>query len=420
MCLVVISVGFYSKVGYWTYSTLLWFGNLTEIIVYLTYSAVPTSLKVKQIGFTQISVASILLTVMLVFCPPVDILDLPARVAQQDSLLKILLLIIGTASLNFLLLPRLINATLTQPVLRLLDGVQHVNAGDLTVQVMQSTQDEVGVLTQHFNQMTRSLHEARIELTRYAQTLEQQVADRTAELQADKARIEEQSAQLQTVMKELHHRVKNNLAIVSGLLSLQLNRLEDEQAIKAFQEGQRRIEAISLIHQRLYQSDELTSIHMGKFLEELTHSTMQAYGYSSQSVTLHIDSDVDVLDIDMAVPMSLIINELLTNCFKYAVPNVPSPHLSVLLLKRDGLLLEVADNGPGIDLDMWNRPTTSFGKRLIKGLSEQAGGTLTVENLAPVFEDARFSTSGQKTLYSRTATQGTLFRLHIPEQHLNQ
>ncbi|ARK13013.1 histidine kinase dimerization/phosphoacceptor domain -containing protein [Fibrella sp. ES10-3-2-2] len=419
MCLVVISVGFYSKIGYWTYSTLLWFGNLAEIIVYLVFSAIPTTLKVKQIGFAQIIVASILLTVMLVFCPPVDILNLPARLAQQDSLLKIALLIIGTAAINFLLLPRLINATLTQPVLRLLDGVQHINAGDLTVQVVQTTQDEVGVLTQHFNQMTRSLYEARTELTHYAQTLEDQVADRTAELLADKARIEEQSEQLQTVMRELHHRVKNNLSIVSGLLSLQLNRLEDEQAIKAFQEGQRRIEAISLIHQRLYQSNELTAIHMGQFLEELTTGIMQAYGYSTQSVNLAINSDVDVLDIDMAVPISLIINELLTNCFKYAVPNVPNPSLSISLLKQKGLLLEVADNGPGINIDLWNKPTTSFGKRLIKGLSEQIGGTLLVTNLALEIEakavSPRLAMSTKQHQTDTNESQGTLFQLHIPE-----
>lgn len=422
MCLVVISVGYYSTTGYWTYSTLLWSGNLAEIIVYLTYSAIPTSLKVKQIGFAQIMVATILLTVMLVFCPPVDMLDVPQRMAQQDSLQKIMLLILGTAAINFLLLPRIINATLTQPVLRLLDGVQHINEGDLSVQVVQTTQDEVGMLTHQFNQMASSLHDARSELTRYAQTLEQQVADRTAELRADKSRIQEQSAQLQTVMRELHHRVKNNLAIVSGLLSLQLNRLEDEQAIKAFQEGQRRIEAIALIHQRLYHSQELTTIHMGQFVEELTASTMQAYGYSPQSLNVTIESDVDVLDIDTAVPISLIINELLTNCFKYAIPNVPNPSLSIALLNRDGLLLEVADNGPGIDIDLWNRPTTSFGKRLIKGLSEQTGGTLTVENSVRSVAGRQWSATG--TLASQTNTvavdvsHGTVFRLFIPNLKL--
>ncbi|MBO0936137.1 HAMP domain-containing protein [Fibrella sp. HMF5335] len=423
MCLVVLSVGFYSTVGYWMYSTLLWLGNLAEIFVYLNFSAIPTSLKIKQIGFAQIIVATILLTVMLVFCPPVDILDLPARLQQQDSLLKISALIISTAAVNFLLLPRLVNATFTQPVLRLLDGVQRINAGDLDAQVVQTTQDELGVLTQHFNQMTGSLHDARTELTRYAQTLEEQVADRTAEIQADKARIEEQAAQLQTVMRELHHRVKNNLAIVSGLLSLQLNRLEDKQAIKAFQEGQRRIDAIALIHQRLYHSEELTSINMGKFVEELTASTMQAYGYSEQSIKLQITSNVDVLDIDTAVPISLIINEFLTNCFKYAIPHVPDPSLSISLLKRDGLLLEVADNGPGIDMDLWQRPTTSFGKRLIKGLSEQTGGILTVENLTPKATPAQVSSEMLIDVLEpdeRSFVRGTRFRLFIPEATLMQ
>jgi two-component sensor histidine kinase/HAMP domain-containing protein len=405
MCLIVISVGFYSAVGYWTYCTLLWVGNLAEIVVYLNFSAVPTSLKDKQVGFTQITVASILLTVMLVFCPPIDILDVTARLAQQDSLFKIMLLIIGSVSLITLLLPRLIDATLTQPVLRLVEGIQRIDAGDLSVQVALTTQDEVGVLTQHVNQMTRSLHEARAELTHYAQTLEEQVAIRTAELRADKARIEEQAQQLETVMRELHHRVKNNLAIVSGLLSLQLNRLEDQQAVKAFQEGQRRIEAISLIHQRLYQS------------EELTRSTMQAYGYQPSSVRLNIRSDVAILDVDMAVPLSLIINEILTNAFKYAIPNAPTPTLSISLLNRNGLLLEVVDNGPGINLAHWHSPTSSFGKRLIKGLSEQLGGSLVVENLTSVRTQP--IPSGQHTLSESppvTGQTGAYFQLYVPEK----
>ncbi|MEZ0610689.1 histidine kinase dimerization/phosphoacceptor domain -containing protein [Fibrella sp. WM1] len=419
MCVLVVTFGFYSTIGYWTYCSLLWSGNLAQIVVYLNFAAVPINLKTKQLGFAQVTVASILLTVMLVFCPPVDILDLPPRLLQQPSLLKITLLIIGTATINIVLLPHLIKKTLTDPVLRLLAGVQHVNAGDLSIQVVQTTQDEVGILTQHFNQMTQSLHNAHAELTRYAQTLEEQVADRTAELRADKARIEEQSMQLQTVMRELHHRVKNNLAIVSGLLSLQLNRLEDQQAMKAFQEGQRRIEAIALIHQRLYQSQELTAIDMGQFVEELTLSTMLAYGYQPGSIELNINSDVEVLDIDMAVPLSLIINELLTNCFKYAIPNVPDPSLSISLLKQNGLLLEVADNGPGINIDLWNKPSTSFGKRLIKGLSEQTGGILTVENRMPKRSARQVARLRDEPLLV-AEHMGTLFRLAIPDLKLMQ
>lgn len=115
----------------------------------------------------------------------------------------------------------------------------------------------------------------------------------------------------------------------------------------------------------------------------------------------------------MAVPISLIINELLTNCFKYAIPNVPAPTLSVSFMNRNGLLLEVVDNGPGIDMDLWHRPTTSFGKRLIKGLSEQTGGTLTVENLTPVL--SQVGQTGQEQV---AENYGTRFRLHIPASNL--
>jgi two-component sensor histidine kinase len=198
-------------------------------------------------------------------------------------------------------------------------------------------------------------------------------------------------------------------------LSLQLNRLEDQQAVKAFQEGQRRIEAIALIHQRLYQSEELTAIDMGQFVEELTLNTMIAYGYQPGSVRLHIRSDVEVLDIDMAVPFSLIVNEILTNAFKYAIPNVPDPTLTIALLKQEGLLLEVADNGPGINLAHWHSPTSSFGKRLIKGLSDQLGGTLTVENRA---EERTYVPNQPRPTVAIAERTGTYFRLHVPTKRV--
>lgn len=214
------------------------------------------------------------------------------------------------------------------------------------------------------------------------ESLERKVAERTQALAAEKEKIQQQSEQLKTVMKELHHRVKNNLTIVSSLLELQGNRLNDEVSVKAFQEGQQRIEAMSLIHQRLYKSEQLTTINMSDYINELSANLMHVYGFTRNTLNLKIKVDCEELDIDNAIPIGLILNELITNTLKYAYKDIEKPELSISLLKKDGLTLEVQDNGIGVDLVKWSKPTGSFGKRLIYGLSEQIGGEmeLNVDN----------------------------------------
>lgn len=197
-------------------------------------------------------------------------------------------------------------------------------------------------------------------------------------------RITEQSNRLTMLMRKLHHRVKNNLAIVSSLLRLQSNRLTDQGAVKAVREGQQRIEAMSLIHQRLYQTDNVTTVDMQRYITDLAESLLTAYGYDPADVDLQIVVKQPVLDVDLAVPLGLILNELLTNSFKYAYAEVARPKLRIYLgtdYELDGeLLLEVHDNGPGLDLAQWHQPSGSFGKRLITSLSEQVGGEMELLN----------------------------------------
>lgn len=203
-------------------------------------------------------------------------------------------------------------------------------------------------------------------------------------------RLAEQSNQLRTLMRELHHRVKNNLAIVSSLLNLQTYRLTDSGAIEAVQESQRRVEAMSLIHQRLYRTDAVTTINMTDYITDLAESLMAAYGYGPDTFDLSVRVNDPELDVDAAIPLGLILNELLTNSFKYAYGNnrhrigrLKQPSLRIDLWKDNGLTLEVQDNGPGLDLSQWQNldvDTDSFGRQLIWSLSEQVGGKITVDN----------------------------------------
>ncbi len=211
-----------------------------------------------------------------------------------------------------------------------------------------------------------------------------------------------QSDQLRTLMKELHHRVKNNLAIVSSLLTLQANGLTDEKAIQAVRKGQQRVQAMSLIHQRLYHTDRVTIVNMREYLTDLAESLMLAYGYESDNFDLRVDVALPDLDVDVAMPLGLIVNELITNSFKYAFAHQERPRLRIGLhyastLSRNGITLEVQDNGPGIDATLWQKSDsrTSFGTRLVTSLTEQLEGE-----------------------FELLSQNGTLCRLYIPQTRL--
>jgi two-component sensor histidine kinase len=199
-------------------------------------------------------------------------------------------------------------------------------------------------------------------------------------LKRSKVKISEQAEQMKLLMKELHHRVKNNLAIVSSLLKLQSSRIEEESAAKAVREGQQRVEAMSLIHQRLYQTDQLTTINMRDYIVDLTESLMMAYGYKPDTFDLRLSIEKQELDVDLAIPVGLILNELITNSFKHAYEKVETPMLSISLTMKKGLTLELKDNGPGINEELWKKKGGSFGKRLIRNLSEQTGGQFQITN----------------------------------------
>ena len=202
-------------------------------------------------------------------------------------------------------------------------------------------------------------------------------------------KISEQSKQLKTLLRELNHRVKNNLAIVSSLLRLQSKRLEDEGAVQAVRAGQQRVEAMALIHQRLYMTDNVSAINIKEYITDLFDGLLLAYGFDKTNFDRELLIEQEELDVDLSVLLGLILNEILTNAFKYAYAHVSRPFLRIRLaadysnepnVVRPRLTLEVQDNGLGLDLQRWERPNSSFGKRLITSLSEQAGGQLEVSN----------------------------------------
>lgn len=206
----------------------------------------------------------------------------------------------------------------------------------------------------------------------------QMIQESNEVLESKNQKIEAQSNELSLMMKELHHRVKNNLAIISSLLNIQSYQLKDREAILAVRQGKQRVEAMALIHQRLYQNDTLTSINIREYIAQLAENIMLSFGFSHENFQLDIHVENEQLDVEQAIPLGLILNELITNSFKYAYKDIPNPYLSITLQGKNHITLEVQDNGHGFDIALWEQSGGSFGKQLIKMLSQQLHGKITI------------------------------------------
>jgi two-component system, sensor histidine kinase PdtaS len=199
-------------------------------------------------------------------------------------------------------------------------------------------------------------------------------------LSSQKAEIEVKSNQNELLLKEIHHRVKNNLQSISSLLSLQSAHITDAGVKQAVAAGQHRVEAMALIHQKLYQRDNLAAIEMKGYLADLVQSLIHTFDADPDRLHFLLDMPELELDVDTAVPLGLIVNELVTNSLKYAFPDGRTGEIAVSL-RQAGQQLElvVRDDGVGAA----NLKTgTSFGSKLIQLLSMQLGGQLEVSTEA--------------------------------------
>ncbi|MDF0650403.1 MAG: MASE1 domain-containing protein [Nitrospira sp.] len=183
------------------------------------------------------------------------------------------------------------------------------------------------------------------------------------------------------LLKEIHHRVKNNLQIVSTLLDLQSDHTQDRQALEMFKESRGRVRSMALIHERLYRSPDLARVNFAEYVQQLAQDLYSIYKVSDDDISLHVEVAVSPLPLDMAVPCGLLLNELLSNCLKHGFKDASQGWIRVTL-HDEGLnnVLTVADNGIGFPPDFDFRHTTSFGLQLVTTLVEQLKGKIELGN----------------------------------------
>ncbi|MGB3145671.1 MAG: histidine kinase dimerization/phosphoacceptor domain -containing protein [Maribacter sp.] len=202
--------------------------------------------------------------------------------------------------------------------------------------------------------------------------------------------IENALVEKDSLLKEIHHRVKNNLQMVSSLLSLQTKNTRSKAAIEALEEGKSRVKAMALIHQKLYQNDDLSVIEMQGYIESLINSIQSVYKKGGHNINILIDAEGVELDIDRAIPFGLILNELVSNSFKYAFPEDDSNgKIYIHLRKINGQegFFEYTDNGIGLPDDTDERANSSMGIRLMSRLANQLQTSLNTDYTA---EGVRF------------------------------
>ena len=185
----------------------------------------------------------------------------------------------------------------------------------------------------------------------------------------------------EAMLKEIHHRVKNNLQVISSLLSLQATRVTHPSATDVLTESQNRVRAMALVHETLYRSDDLARVDLSRYLGELCSFLFRSFGVDSTRVRLDIDVESVTIALDKTIPCGLVVNEIVSNSLKYAFPGTRSGTVTVRARTRpDGqLTLTLADDGIGLPADLVLDHTPSLGLQLVTILAEQLGGQLTVE-----------------------------------------
>ncbi|GEM_PF-874068 len=237
---------------------------------------------------------------------------------------------------------------LTRPINRLLEGIKRIENDDYDHPVTVESRDEFGQLTSTFNKLV--------------------------------ANIKENLREKETLLAEIHHRVKNNLAVISGLLQLESQKTEDKQTERILKNSQLRIHSMATVHEMLYEAKNFNQLSFSDFVAEMVSSIQEIYETDSKNIDLKLNTADINLNVNQAVPCGLIINELVTNAFKHAYPDGGEGVVAVSIEeKEEKITLQVEDEGVGLPDDFSLESSETLGFTLVNILAQQLKAEVTVD-----------------------------------------
>ncbi len=232
------------------------------------------------------------------------------------------------------------------------------------------------------------LNRKRRDLQRLNDALQAEIAQRRNAEEAVR-----HSREKEVLLQEIHHRVKNNLQIITSLLRMQSRAVQDPAFSEALRECQNRVASMALIHDKLYRARDLARVSFGEYVRDLTNNILTSYALPARSVRVRLDIDDLSLSLDYAVPCGLILNELMSNCLKHAFPvgHSGTVYIGFHAEGEEELCLVVRDDGVGVPADVDLARTSSLGWRLIRALVEQLGGVVQCQTAGGTSVEIRFA-----------------------------
>lgn len=330
---------------------------------------------------------------------------------NRDARLRLLVVlaalfgVVGAVTVMGVLIMRGLRNTVSEVT----NAARSLAVGDVSAEVPVNSADEIGIMALSFNGMIdniRSLANSAeaigkgnydttvnvrgpkdvlgIALSRMKENLKAarlRDDDQTRALQAEKEKLEQANERIHVLIKEMHHRVKNNLQVIASLLRLQSGTFTDPRLQAAFDQSQNRVTSMALIHEKLYKGDELALVEVGSYIQELFSELVRL---NNVSETIDYSTDIDsglAFDLSTMVPLGLLINELITNSFKHAFRDRDAGHILLAIHKVEDKTFDLhyTDDGVGIPLEKMQDDGTTLGVSLIESLADQINGRMTVE-----------------------------------------
>lgn len=209
----------------------------------------------------------------------------------------------------------------------------------------------------------------------------QRIFAQNRKIETQKKELEKALNDKNILLKEIHHRVKNNLQVVSSLLGLQSRYVQNDDALDAIKTGRTRVQSMSLLHQNVYKNENLKSVKIKKYFEDLGENLFANYHLNDQQIEFETNIEDLEFDIDVVVPLGLITNELMSNALKYAFPNQQNGKIILEIHQDDDqVVLEVSDNGIGIPFTELPERSTSLGMQLVKSFAEKLQANVQIFN----------------------------------------